>query len=212
MIPKPPRNLPFPEPSWMFSAYCSTTIGYRTSMTSLDIMYVSPSPEQTSPLSPSFPRAPPHPPGCGSTMAKGCFVLSSIPPTIVAQTLRKCPADNLSGIIGARACHTRSVMKAIDSQYVEVGAGGIGLKIVPGSAITLSALKFPSLTGPWVSVTALKIALAAETVAHQGQLIEPLACFPDPLRSTTNSSTDMVIFALTWTGVSVIPSSSTVSS
>src|SRR5213083_70614 len=33
-------------------------IGWRTSITSLDMMYVSPSPLQTSPLSPSFPCPP----------------------------------------------------------------------------------------------------------------------------------------------------------
>src|SRR2546425_12088431 len=100
--------------------------------------------------------------------------LSSTPHTIGAQPMRKAPADSLSGMRGANAFHTRSVTKAIDSQYVEVGAGGKGWKMVPGVVNTLRGRKLPSLTGPWGSVTAFRIALAEETVAHQGEFIEPL--------------------------------------
>src|SRR5438445_3826898 len=112
---------------------------------------------------------------------------------------------------GANAFHTRSVTKAIDSQYVEVGAGGTGSKIVPGVVRTLRGRKLPSLAGPWGSVTAFRIVLAEEMVAHQGEFIEPFACFPDPRRSMTNSSSVIFTVAFTGTGVSVIPSSSTVS-
>ena len=48
-------------------------------------------------------------------------------------------------------------------------------------------------------------------MAHQGEFIEPLACFPDARRSMTNSSSVIFTVAFTGTGVSVIPSSSTVS-
>src|SRR5438034_9796541 len=97
-----------------------------SSDTSSDAMYVSPAPQATKPDSPSPSFRAPHPPGCGSTTAKGSRVRSSTPARIVARMERKWPADSRSGTCGAKAFQTRSTEYDIDSQYVDVGAGQIG--------------------------------------------------------------------------------------
>ncbi len=153
--PKPPLNLPWPVPSSVFRAYLSTSIGVLLSYTSLDAMYVSPSPQATRALSPSWSQPAPHPPGWGSTMAKGSPVLSSTPPSIVASIDRKWPALSLSGAWGASAFHTMSAAWDIPSQNVEVGAGLTGLKTVPSGAIILMGLKKPPLGWVYGSISAM---------------------------------------------------------
>src|SRR5439155_9221820 len=71
--------------------------------------YVSPSPEHTSPLSPSLRAPAPQPPACGSTRMNRSPVSGCRPEITVPHTLRKCPAVRRSGSTAARAFHTRSM-------------------------------------------------------------------------------------------------------
>src|ERR671918_1882168 len=132
--------------------------------------YVSPSPTQTSPDSPSLCAQAPQPPAWGSTSRKRSPVSGWRPATTVPQTERKCPADSRSGTIGASAFQTRSVTYSIVSQYVETGAGRSAEKIVREGQITFSGRKQPSLAGIEGLVIAFKIVRAPEWSAVSVQL------------------------------------------
>src|SRR5918996_1144929 len=112
--------------------------------------YVSPSPTQTSPDSPSLCAQATQPPAWGSTSRKRSPVSGWRPATTVPQTERKCPADSRSG--------TYSIV----SQYVETGAGRSAEKIVREGQITFSGRKQPSLAGIEGLVIAFKIVRAPE--------------------------------------------------
>src|SRR5215510_8790319 len=101
----------------------------------------------------------------------------------VPHTLRKCPAVNRSGKIGAIAFQIRSVAYSIVSQYVETDAGRSAVKIVPSGQITSNGRKQPSLAGRPGLVSALKTERDAACSPVRPVLTGPGTCEGLPVKS-----------------------------
>lgn len=92
---------------------------------------------------------------------------------MVAQTLKKCPADSRSGRWGASAFHGRSDAIAEPSQSVPIAAGLVAFRTVPSGIVMSSGRKNPSFVSASGSVIAWKNDRISETDAAYGALIGP---------------------------------------